>query len=116
MTDRPTMDQRRKLAQRLIDAGADPVEARREAGVPEPPDPPSRSESKPRSRSRSRKRRRRSMVIKVPRSSSAGALVAQSLGLVALYWFVRNAGSAAGLIRGVRRAFDWWISPAPLPF
>ena len=56
------------------------------------------------------------MVVKVPRSSSVGALVAQSLGLVALYWFVRNAGSAAGLIRGIRRAFDWWITPAPLPF
>lgn len=121
MTDRPTLDQRRRLADRLIAAGADPAEARRTAGVPaEDPDPtggqPTSGGAGGRRSPRKRARRRRRRMVKVPATSSIGGLVAQSLGLVALYWFVKNAGSAAGLIRGIRRVFDWWVSPSPLPF
>jgi len=129
-----TLAERENLAERieakLVEGGKSRSEARRlarkEAGLPAESKPPAvsqpssgsgsrrqRSSSK-RSPSRSSKRRRsggRSRIqVPVGRAGSAGALFAWSLGLVAMYWTLRNAQTFAQLVDMGRRAFVWIVS------
>ena len=46
---------------------------------------------------------------------TARGLVFQSLGLVALYWFITNAGAIAKIINGVNQAFGWLKSTRGIP-
>jgi len=47
-------------------------------------------------------------------ASSPGGLIAQALGLLLLYFVLRNAGSAAQLLGLVRRGVEWVLQPIPL--
>jgi hypothetical protein len=46
-------------------------------------------------------------------ASSPGGLVAQALGLVVLYFLLRNASTAAELLGSVRRGVEWIMTPVP---
>jgi hypothetical protein len=64
---------------------------------------------------RSRRRKRRTVKVPTPRLRAAvrpGQLVAQVLGLVALYWVLANSATAARALAGVGRAIDWLRDPA----
>lgn len=43
--------------------------------------------------------------------ASAGGLIAQALGLVLLYWIVRNADTAGTALAGIRRGLGWVFDP-----
>ena len=47
-------------------------------------------------------------------ASSPGGLIAQALGLILLYFVLRNASSAAELLQMVRRGVEWVVTPIPL--
>jgi hypothetical protein len=47
-------------------------------------------------------------------AASPGGLIAQALGLLLLYFVLRNTGSAAQLLGFVRRGVEWVLQPIPL--
>ncbi len=119
----------KKIAEQAVAQGMDPVAAERlareQVGLPllrPAPGPGSKSKPakkppaprrKPAGRSRRRRARKVGRVVAFPggRVSSVGALMAQSLGLVALYWLLRNATSIATVTRLVSRGLAWFFTP-----
>ncbi len=49
------------------------------------------------------------------RRIAPGVLILQSIGLVALYWFLREADSIARVFRGLGRALEWLRSTRGIP-
>jgi len=47
-------------------------------------------------------------------SASVGGIVAQTLGLIVLYFVLTNAATAAGVLASVRQAVEWVLQPVPL--
>jgi len=47
-------------------------------------------------------------------TATAGGIVAQALGLVVLYFVLRNATTAADALAGVRRGVKWIMEPTPI--
>ena len=47
-------------------------------------------------------------------AASPGGLIAQALGLLLLYFVLRNTGSAAQLLGMLRRGVEWVLQPIPL--
>lgn len=65
-------------------------------------------------RRRARRRRVRVPALGMRRAASVGGLVAQAIGLVALYWLLRYSGAAARIVAGIARALEWLRAPLPL--
>lgn len=67
-----------------------------------------------------RRARRRVARLARPRSptrrtTTVAGIVAQTLGLVFLYWLIRNAGAAENITGALARAFRWLMEPRGIP-
>lgn len=47
-------------------------------------------------------------------AASAGGIIAQALGLVLLYFVLRNASTGADALAGIRRGVEWIMKPIPI--
>lgn len=47
-------------------------------------------------------------------TASAGGIIAQALGLVVLYFVLRNASTGADALAGIRRGVEWIMKPIPI--
>ncbi len=103
-----TPEDRQVLFDRLVDEGAAPAEARRTAGLPPEPTPARASRL---ARSRRRRRRGRPPRITLAPASSFGAVFAQMLGLVLLYWVIRSAGAINTILERIGSAVRWLVEP-----
>lgn len=83
-------------------AAARAVGAETPAELEDSADPPRR---------RGRSRRRKVPRIKVAPAQTFGAIFAQMLGLVLLYWAIRSAGAVGQILDTIGSAVRWFIDP-----
>jgi hypothetical protein len=62
-------------------------------------------------RARARRAGRKVTRVRVAPASTFGAIIAQGLGLVALYWVVRSAGAVGRILDAGRSAVRWLVAP-----